>query len=158
MAVKTSPDIVVDGDQLNQGYFNGLPKYMNQDQTGGTMGGGTPVAETLIGQVTITANKVTNGILVIATGKARNADDTNANTIYLNTGTNADGITSATHQKTITREVYTTTDGEMIDVGWAMVYYITGLTWSSTQYVSVTGATAEGGRYITCESIVVLYF
>lgn len=153
MAIRdTYPVTVADGDQLDDGYFNGIEpeffKHLGSDQTEGIMNGTT---ETEIGEVTVTANEVTTGILVVATGKQRGGGDY-TQTIRLRAGTSATA-TSNTQYKSISRRA---TDNS--DNGWAIVYFINDLTWSSTNFVHITGqhGNAASDR-VTCESIEVIY-
>ena len=111
MAVQRDTFVDVnDGDQINEGYFNGIGlvsiKSVLEDQTGGTVTAST--TETEIGEVQVPANIVDSEVLVVATGKF---EDTTAVTQYSITlrlygGTDTTG-TNNTLFKTITR-VYRT--------------------------------------------------
>lgn len=123
-------------------------KYLGSDQTAANS---TSTSETELGEVTIPANTVTSGVLVIATGSATAAPFT----FKLRAGTSATA-TSNTQYKSITRTAQAGSPDSQ--TGWTIVYYINDLTWSSTNYVHITG-TRTGGSATngTCESIEVLY-
>ncbi len=141
---------VNDGDQLNQGYFNGIfdvtIKSVLQDQTGGTIDNST--TETEIGEVSIPANEVDSGVFVIATGTTAGNSDTH--TVRLYGGTSATGTTN-----TKFKEIVVTNIGNE-QSRWTIVYWITGLTWSSINLINITGenGAAVGGKLTTCDSIV----
>jgi len=153
---------VADGDQLNENYFNGIEpamfKHAGSDQTAATVTGTT--AETEIGEVSIAANLVTTGILVIATGTSNliaSASDGTA-TIKLYGGTSATA-TSNTEFKSTVRTNATTAAGSAntIDLDWTMVFYISTLTWTSTNYINITATLSSVSQSSTCESIEIIY-
>ena len=144
---------VVDGDQLNQGYFNGILtasiKSILQDQTGGSIASSTTPTE--LGEVEIPANIVDSGVLVIATGKVQStaAAGNNGVTFKLYGGTSATA-TSNTLFKTVSRTV---DDGSNSII---IVYWVTGLTWSSLNYINIVGENGINhvAAVTVCESIV----
>jgi hypothetical protein len=80
MAERDTFVTVADGDQLNEGYYNGIRTEVTSldteraavvaiDQTEASIDNNT--SETLIGGVTISANTVKTGVLVIANGYMR---------------------------------------------------------------------------------------
>lgn len=90
-----------DGDQVNDGFMTGIIqntfKHAGSDQTGGTANN---EAEKEVGEVTITANTVTNGILVLACGTFSTSGTSQA-IIKLRAGTSTTGTSNTTY-KTIT--------------------------------------------------------
>ena len=148
----------VDGNVLsavnqNDTFDAALLQHIVSDQTGGNITNST--TETEIGEAEVPANKISTGVLVIATGTC-GADNATAftSTIKLYGGTNATA-TSNTLFKTITRYVIANV---VNSVHWTIVYWVTGLTWSSLNYINITGknSNAEAGDTTFCESIVVL--
>ncbi len=149
----TFVETVNDGDQINEGYFNGIfdvtIKSILQDQTAGTVSGTTN--ETEIGEVQIPANEVDSGVLVFATGTGKEFNNNNS-TIKLYGGTSATA-TNNTLFKTITRNFPNI--GNKVGA-WAIVYWVTGLTWSSVNFINITGTNSQNNAnaQTTCESIV----
>jgi hypothetical protein len=146
---------VSNGDQLNQGYFNGIlsntanATRIIQDQAARSI---TGITETRIGGVTCNANTVTNGVLIIASGDSYNDTAAGTHTINLRCGTNANG-TSNTAQKTIARRMDTTARNSG---PWTITYYVSGLTWSSTNYMTITANNSQATGVTTFESLVVI--
>lgn len=153
----TFVETISDGDQLNQGYFNGIfdkiVKSLIQDQTAATIASST--SETEIGEVEIPADEVDSGVLVIATGSF-DGNQGATSTIKLYGGTNATA-TNNTLFKTITRKTPTPSSSDT-KVGWTIVYWVTGLTWASLNYINITGenSASNAGIITGCESIVCL--
>ena len=169
---------VADGDQLNDGYFNGIRtevtelndgtteiptvlKHMGSDQTAETISSSS--SETVLGEVTITASKVTNAVLIYATGSYESKNDEEESiTIRLRAGTNARGGSWESNSviKTIVREVKNTSSHVSgVRGGWAIVFRLTGLTWASTNYVQISGQNSDTAAQTEsgCESIEVYY-
>lgn len=149
---------VLTAADLNSNIFKG---GMNA-QTGSTIT--ITSAEIRMGIVTVTANLVTNGVYIHAIGRGVQFTGpagmgTNTATIRLRCGTNSNGV-SNTAQKTIARYSSGAT-GTNIEQGleWDIIYFLTGLTWSSTNYVTITGqmSVATANTLLSCESIEVLY-
>lgn len=131
-----------------------LPVYESSDTAKTSM---TGVTETKIAQCTIAANKVTTGVLVIASGKAAmsGSGGSQTNTIKLYAGTSTTA-TSNTLQHTIIR---TSANGaDDFQTGWTIAFFVTGLTWSSTNYVQITGASTSASLTVTCDSVVAVSF
>ena len=130
---------------------------MGEDNTDNNL---TVTAEAVLNEVTITSGKVTNGVLVIASGYQQasvNSVDHTA-TLRIRSGTNAAAGSWASNNidRTITRII----DGTGIDTGgkfgWTMIFFITGLTWASTNYVQLTAASSHNSD-VGCEALNVLY-
>jgi len=133
---------------VNDTFDAALLQHIASDQTGGSKAN---QGEAEIGEVEIPANKIGTGVLVIATGKVRSSSG-NTGTIKLYGGTNATAIGNNTIFKTITRDP---ADGK--ESGWTLTFWIDSLTWSSLNYINITGNNSEasGSAVVTCESIVV---
>lgn len=142
--------------------FKSVFKHYGSDQTAAST---TSNLETSVGSVTITAGEVTNGILVIASGKSESKNTGDDSVIYYGTiklraGESATP-TSNTLYKTITRDTGTTGTGYFQFTkhshGWTLVFFISDLDWSNTNYVQITGTnTIDAQTAVTCESIEVL--
>jgi hypothetical protein len=141
--------------QLNTA-FEYMPIVESQDQTGGSAGGTGAVAETKIAEATVAANKVKQGVLIIASG-----------TMYLNYGSEqASGVITVRcgTSSTITSNasVRTLTRGGRNsdwDTSWAIAVYYDAATWSSLNYVQVGGSSTQGSGAsctITCDGLIVL--
>ena len=143
----------VTGDILYAREYNAVFKHLDSDQTGGSITGATN--ETEIGEVTIPANKVTNGVLVTATGSCAGGGSGGGNVLAkLRAGTSTTGSGNALY-KTATRIFLTDINTTQ---GWAIVYYIDDLTWSSTNYVNIMGKCSKVlVETCTCDSIEVIF-
>ena len=137
---------MTDGDILNAAE---LFKLLGEDQTGGSSAG----AEANIGEVQLTAGQASEGILIIASGKAIiTGTFSTTDTIKLYTGENA-AFGSNTLRKTITRTSSSSAgDTHDIEVGWSMSVFVSAETWANSIYVQITGA----GDTVTCESLTVI--
>lgn len=124
--------------------------FDDQDQAGG--GNGT-TSETKMAEVTIAANSVNTGVLVIATGNSINSSAAPTSTIRLRAGTDQATPTNNTQYKSITRSNSDTNQGK---TGWTIVYFINDLTFTSTNYVQITGFMSLNNLSVNCESLVVL--
>ncbi len=147
----------VDGDILfaadqNDTINAALFQHINSDQTPGSIASST--TETEIGEIQVPANKIGTGVLVVATGNFATSTQSHNTTIKLYGGTSATG-TSNTEFKSISR-VHASASGS-IKTGWTIVYWIDSLTWSSLNYINITGknSASDGGTITTCESLVV---
>lgn len=143
-------NILFAADQ-NDTFDAALLQHIGSDQTGGSIANST--TETEIGEVQVPANKIGSGVLVIATGKfIANQDDSTTITLYGGTSTTG---TSNTEFKAITRNVNGA--GGEDTMSWTVVFWVTGLTWSSLNYINITGknSAAQAGTVTTCESVVV---
>ncbi|WP_298753758.1 hypothetical protein [uncultured Arcobacter sp.] len=134
--------------------------YIGQDQTLGSTSAST---ETKIGEVTIPANTVTNGVLVFATGVLRMTGggiQPNNGTITLRAGASTT-ITSNTSEKSIQRSFDSVAGiNAGWTSGWTIIKYVTSPTWSSTNYIQIGGSNNNGAgtSRVDCESLVVLQF
>lgn len=149
---------ISDGDQLNDGYFNGVVentfKHVGSDQTAGSTASSS---ETKIGEVTVPADTVTNGILVIATGYGTQ-ETSQSMTVKLRAGSSTTA-TSNSEYKSYSASFPDYTSTNRVEKSWTFVYFIDDLTWSNTNYVHITGSVdgAYVSKTVVCESIEVLY-
>ena len=158
MANRTTFVDVSDGDQLSEGYFNTLRdfvvKVVDQDQTAAEIN--NSATETEIAEVEVAANEVESGVLVIATGFFINVGITNRiGTVRLYGGTSATA-TNNTLFKTLTINIGSAAGNTKS--GWTIVYWIDSLTFSSLNFINITGQNSaiEAGVKTGCDSLVVV--
>lgn len=134
MVNRTSFEDINDGDQLSEGYFNGISdallQYVGDDQTGATADNTT--TETEIGEVYIPANTVSTRVIIFASIRLDGATGENT-TIRIRTGTNSSGPSNTTRKS---QTISYTDNGD-----YYMSMYITLTTeenWTTDTYVHVT--------------------
>lgn len=144
-----------DGEVLYSADLNNtleaLPVFASQDQTGGST---VANADTEIAECQVAANTVSSGVLVMASGFFEYAEGGSDSVIKLWAGTSATA-TSNTLEKTITVTPPAGTDS-ISKIGWSLEMYVTGLTWSSLNYINITGNGGAGGNAVSCHSLVVM--
>ena len=120
---------------------------VKSDQTGGSYDG---TAETKIGEVLVSANDVSNGVLIIATGLFDPSISTPNVDVRLRTGTSATA-TSNTLRKTINRVA-----GHPDQTAWTIVFALTTEEdWTTDTYIHITSQSSNITSNNICESIVV---
>ena len=129
------------------------------DHTGGSMSG---VTETKIGMVTLPANLVKTGVLVLASGKVIHVlapgDIDHTETIRLRCGTNNDGVSNAAQLAITRRDRIVTANNETCGQGWSIAFYVDTLTFSNTNYICITGQADSATNNSTyCETIELIY-
>lgn len=155
MTATSTPD-KDNGDVL---FAPNLFKHAGTNQENGSVSSGT--AETNIGEIILTPDQVSAGVLVIASGNFEaTGSQTNRSTIVkLYSGSNV-SFGSNTLRKSIGRNVTHTTgtDAPAMIVDWTITKFIKEETWSGTVYVQITGknSAAEGGTQTVCESIEII--
>lgn len=156
MALTTfSNDDALDATALNGNFDHVLEtcfKYLDGDTTGGS---DTGTSEAEIGEVQIPADTVTTGVLVFAYGDWRDGGNNSNNcVIELTAGTSTDGTANATKESITVYGPSSNAANESHP--WTIIYYINDLTWTSTNYVHITGNN-NAGATVSCAGIQVIY-
>lgn len=112
----------------------------------------TSSTEVELSEVTVSANSVRTGVLVIASLKGKGAVTQN---FILRIGESTTA-TSNTNAKQVS--ISPSNDSSTPEVGHTIMYWYTGATWTNTNYVTITGYQGAGGpsNGTVCESLIVL--
>lgn len=144
------------GDQLNDGYFNGVVenafKIESSDNTGGSHSGDT--AETTVVTRTIPANTVTNGILITAPITFQNNDSAGGS----HTGTFRLKVAGSTVKTiTLTSDDASGSGSDATTVGTCFAHFDNSATWTGSVVVSITAQNTDTENVSTVHSFIIQY-
>jgi len=152
----------VDGDSLAE---SEIFKFIDEDTSTGST---TSSSETEIGEVTVPANAISNGILILAHCRIDNGHEDSINTIRIRVGESATATSNALVE-TSTHQIAQSNAGNNDDSQVSTQHHVTihawytGATFTNENFVHVTGqqsGSTGGGAFITltCDRITVFGF
>lgn len=157
MVERTEFESVNNGDELKEGYYNGILTDVNVGYTDSdtSSASSSNMLETEIGEVTIPANTIETGVFVIAQIRWDQAGIVghDIGTFRLRIGSSG----TATSNTLVNTCILRGHNATNVLIGGVLIGYYTGATWSSTNYAHVTVATSGGsGETGYCDYITVL--
>lgn len=143
-------------ESMEDNIDNALMTYLGSDLTQGST---SSASESIIGSVTISADSVRTGIIIMASVKfTPGAGLDRQGSFKIRVGTDASVPTNNTQISGTLTIGSATANGSNIQVGGSLMGYDASQTWTGTVYVQITGNVSSTGSGVACycENLVVM--
>ena len=157
MATRDTFVEVADGDQLNQGFYNGIYELVNplgdvgEPSSYGSVDASVTTAETEIGEIAITADEVQNGVLVTAVIESTGCAAGDTASVRIRTGTSS---TATANTLRVTSEFKHSGTGNTIIQPIVINWFCNEETLTSAWNIHITGQLSGAtGGVLTLKSL-----